>query len=292
MNKKLVWVAVALGIFLGFWVLEKAKPPRNKLKGTDLIVEYLREQDSLNKEQLRIDDSLKLDLLEKSKFSNNDQLEQLFLFLRQNRTPFLDKRDGEVYDTVKIGAYTWMAENLRFDALNSYLNPENPHQLYGRLYDWATVMDLDKKYNEASVVNKMDRHRGICPDGWRVPNIKEWRNLEMAFGAESYKGTERYLKDETNPYWNGTHGQKMKTPFFWDPIDVAAINNRFNILPAGQQYKKGEESIGIGYMSCFWTTEEYNHFSAWARSFNATEQGVNRTYVNKGMGCSCRCVKD
>ena len=292
MNRKLVWAAVVVGVLLGIWVLNESERRINEPLGYDKAIENWEEPYLLKEEQLRIEDSLRLDSLEKLESRKNEQLEQLFLSLRQNRTPFLDKRDGEIYDSVKIGAYTWMAENLRYDAPGSYLNPKNPHLLYGRLYDWATVMYLHEVYNEQLGYRVNRQHRGVCPKGWHLPTIEEWRDLEIAFGAEYYVGTDRHKADEIHPFWNGTHGRKMKTTFAWDPADAAAVNNRFNVLPAGQQYEKEAESIGIGYMSCFWTTEEYNNFAAWARSFNATEQGVNRTYVNKGMGCSCRCVKD
>lgn len=118
------------------------------------------------------------------------------------------------YNTVTIGNQTWMAENLRvpYDAKTAgadgvagtsddepmILCPATEEETVakGCLYRWSAVMDSVGLYNDDSVYqdeNGIDvalKHcgydkscaltapvKGICPDGWHVPNMAELNEL-------------------------------------------------------------------------------------------------------------------
>ena len=116
----------------------------------------------------------------------------------------IDLRDHKVYKTVDIGTQTWMAENLNFADTVAYpalldnmacLNnkPENCDSL-GRLYSFGVATDSAEIYAELGKNCWQDINnyeycaykypvRGLCPEGWHVPNVDEWRLLWVYVGS-------------------------------------------------------------------------------------------------------------
>ena len=113
---------------------------------------------------------------------------------------FTDSRDGHVYKMVTIGTQTWMAENLDFasDSSFCYVNWETGldecglHNR-GRFYMWSAAVDSagiysnDAKGCGSSGSKKAVKYgedctpvypmRGVCPQGWHLPDTTEWRTL-------------------------------------------------------------------------------------------------------------------
>ena len=98
-----------------------------------------------------------------------------------------DTRDGHVYKTVKIGTQNWMAENLNYlnDAVYSGCVKESLGgcEKYGRGYMWFSAMELlghvecsdDSLSQFSEFIEPV--HRGVCPEGWHIPNNAEWESL-------------------------------------------------------------------------------------------------------------------
>lgn len=183
---------------------------------------------------------------------------------------FTDKRDNNFYSTIHIGNKEWMAENLRYNAKESFLNPNNPNETYGRLY---TINSL----------------RNICPKGWHLPSDEEWDNLEIAHGMER--------KFINTGGWRGKHAIHMRTIDSWDNEANNTNTLGFSVLPAGY-YTSGKLGLpkgfeGLGFAAAFWSSTENNittaRFMFSQKTFvNKWEDNNNNTH----MALSCRCVKD
>jgi uncharacterized protein (TIGR02145 family) len=108
---------------------------------------------------------------------------------------FTDPRDKQEYQTVQIGDQCWFAENLNVGTkINASLNqtdndviekycyenvPANCGE-FGGLYQWDEMMAYDT----------LENTKGICPEGWHLPNQAEWQMLLEAFGGAETSGTE------------------------------------------------------------------------------------------------------
>jgi len=77
---------------------------------------------------------------------------------------------GIPYNVVTIGKQTWMADNMAEENPIWY-HPEGKQSnwKYGRLYEWSTA-------------------RGICPEGWHLPDSLEWQTLFNAVGGIKVAG--------------------------------------------------------------------------------------------------------
>ncbi|MCR4738407.1 MAG: InlB B-repeat-containing protein [Bacteroidales bacterium] len=105
--------------------------------------------------------------------------------------------DGNVYNTVQIGSQCWMKENLRSThysdgtaLLNVDTIPFNwnssldvNYGYYHRSSNYsADTIGLSYLWNSAvhssGIPNPNVPVQGVCPQGWHVPNVTEWQQLD------------------------------------------------------------------------------------------------------------------
>ena len=176
-----------------------------------------------------------------------------------------------------------MAENLRYDVPGVFgasdtVNSASPFTTYGRLYDWATVMNgaTTSSSNPSGV-------QGICPSGWHLPSDSEWNELEMALGMPA--------ADTANIGYRGTdHGTKMKSTSGWNNSGNGTNTSGFNAFPAGL-YGSGTFH-NLGNFTFFWSSAEDSSTTARRRNLDYGNTGVYRSSFYKTSGYSCRCAKD
>ncbi|WP_173475739.1 FISUMP domain-containing protein [Fibrobacter succinogenes] len=144
----------------------------------------------------------------------------------------VDSRDGMVYKTVTFDIdglpQTWMAENLRYRDENVQpMNYFDPHYVSlrqkSRNFDFLEyVASLDSAYwNTVSVYKEPElvgydslkvegeHFRGICPEGWHVPTLKEWSRLlylleQATGGCANYGCSDDFVENE----YLGYHASK------------------------------------------------------------------------------------
>jgi uncharacterized protein (TIGR02145 family)/uncharacterized repeat protein (TIGR02543 family) len=210
---------------------------------------------------------------------------------------FTDNRDGKLYKKVTIGTQTWMAENLNYqpasgDSWCYYggIYNFNYCNMYGRLYGWATAMNISTSYDSVTWGGSDVKRQGVCPSGWHLPSRAEWVTLVTYAGG-------------TGTYSNGgTAGTKLKSSSGWNYYTSDGViysgngtdEFGFSALPGGT----GHGGIGInggmnaGYNGYWWTDTEIDAKYAHYRGMNYDYENVDYYKSNKGSGFSVRCVQD
>ncbi len=74
-----------------------------------------------------------------------------------------------------------------------YQNDEKNCGIYGALYQWDEGMEFSEAINA----------RGICPSGWHVPNVDEWKELRLFFEEDMGVSAGEQLM------WGGKSGFEM-----------------------------------------------------------------------------------
>lgn len=179
---------------------------------------------------------------------------------------FTDDRDGRTYKTIKIGNQIWMAENLNynigegsscFDESDKYCN------VYGRLYT-----STEAKY--------------ACPNGWRLPRVKDWEILLQYLGENA--------------------GGKLKatgTSLWKSPNNGATNESGFNALPGGYYEKnfriislKGNPYQEMGSVAIWWAfDDDKNKYIIYELDYYSSK--VSKGYkLNTSGRASIRCIKN
>ena len=214
-----------------------------------------------------------------------------------------DTRDGKTYKTVTIGTQTWMAENLnyaytgvpyKYTYIDSSYTSDSTSWCYGdslanctkygRLYTWAAAMDSvgtwstnGKGCGYGKVCSPTYPVRGICPEGWHLPDTTEWHTLFTAVGGKSTAG--KMLKS-TSGWYDHKGGDDNGTDAY-----------AFSALPAGYRYYDGYIYLE-GSDADFWSSTEDDSSYAYRMNLYYGYDNANLNRKNKNLGFSVRCVKD
>lgn len=209
--------------------------------------------------------------------------------------------DGHLYHVAIIGEQTWFDENLRtttyangepipsgltdaewfsifstegqsavygegnspcndtlavdFDPCDEALSLE----AYGRLYNWHAVNDP----------------RGLCPEGWHVPTVEDWSNLEEELIAQGHETAEAIPLRSTDGWYNWAWGMD---------------SFGFTALPGGSRNELGEFNYAGG-IGLWWSATPSGAY-AWRYRISHYSQQISPDEVRPGTGYSVRCLKD
>jgi uncharacterized protein (TIGR02145 family) len=190
---------------------------------------------------------------------------------------FTDSRDDRVYRTVRIGTQTWMAENLNYNAFGSvcYNNSTSNCDLYGRLYDWNTVMG-----GSPSSSTSPSGVRGICPAGWHVPSNDEWEILVK-------------FVDPNADDWGNIAGARLRSVTGWfdgSGYVPGTDDFGFSALPGG--FGWSGDFFNAGVSGHWWSATEDDASNARARYMNWYYSYVYAYWDGKTFLLSVRCLRD
>jgi uncharacterized protein (TIGR02145 family) len=219
---------------------------------------------------------------------NNSNTSSDTSVINNNYGPNIKDVDGNSYKTVKIGMQIWMAENLKTTRYNDstkipnvtdysewqyttsawryYKDKESYNELYGKLYNWFTI---DQKIN----LNK-----NICPNGWHLPSIEEWKILFNQLGGDSIAGGK--MKQAGIENW-------IK------PNKEATNSSLFNAAPGGNVGTSGAFS-NINAIGSWWSynSEMSEDYTAKSIVLTSNSKSVEYRDAQKQEGLSVRCLKN
>ena len=211
-----------------------------------------------------------------------------------------DDRDGQTYKTVKIGDQVWMAENLNYRYIqqtddgaeedsSSYCYNDDPANCakYGRLYLWSAAMDSAGIIpgNTANGCGYWDncnlgnvKVRGVCPEGWHLPDTTEWNALFNAVGGKETAGTMLKSTEGWDDRHDGTSGNGS------DIFD-------FSALPAGYRNTQGHYG-SVGGDAFFWSSTQNGKTNAYYMDLYNNYDYGSLNNLDKDVAYSIRCLKD
>ena len=214
--------------------------------------------------------------------SNSSGYKRVQCNVETDKNCMKDERDGQTYRTAQVGFLVWMAENLNFKTANSSCFNDSAEycEKYGRIYTWADAVDSVGEWSSNGkgcgygVKCLMKKPvRGICPEGWHLPDSLEWTDLFYGTGYSTVAGV------------------MLKSTSGWKDDGNGTDDYGFSALPTGfRDYEGvyGYESYGAYYWS---STESYNNTAYYANFNYGKEDGRLYSYYENG-GYSVRCLRD
>ena len=230
------------------------------------------------------------------------------LLVSQRQADGKYNHEGNKYNTVQIGNQCWTKENMRCKTSpKGYLtegggNKSNyipyyydyatspiPFEQRGYLYNWAGAVDTIDTEN---IIVSFSNRRGICPEGWHVPNDDEWTALED------------YLKSQTECYSCSDNrnfiAKALASNEYWlDSSNDCAVGNDlaannktgFTLHPAG--YNDGSRFFSSNDWAWLATSTSGLGYTAYNRTLLSGAGVVVKAYGGfETIGRSVRCLKD
>ena len=203
--------------------------------------------------------------------------------------------DGNIYKTVTIGRYEWMAENLgtatymdslkipyvasdsiwtnlSYGAYCWYDNDSENAELYGALYNWYAVNTCR-----------------LCPAGWHIPTDEEWKYLE------SYVDTCVPSGDSVGNNFRANKniaGKWLKAKSNWESGGDGTDDFNSSASPGGERISRNGHFLLIGRNGFWWSGTQDGRSKAIFRRIIYSLPDISRNSHDKNFGFSARCIRD
>lgn len=222
----------------------------------------------------------------------------------------IDSRDGKNYKTVVIGDQEWMAENLQYDypvdmgdSVSSYCKTQRYTFCSdeGVFYTWADAVGADtaSHCNENECEMPKGDIQGICPDGWHLPSVDEFKTLFLAIGGNC--GSKSYTSQNEVIESCYQVSNKLKTTSGWEEIGSFDGDDRygFSAIPSGRWASYGMRQNSL--YAVYNTSTQYNDkgaYTVWLYGGTTVGLATGETTANihtdfsKDDGYVVRCVKN
>ena len=187
----------------------------------------------------------------------------------------IDSRDNKKYYAAKFGDTYWLRNNLSYSKAGvSFMNCHQADAAFGLFYNYEDAMTM-------------------CPEGWRLPNDKDWVELAKFFKPEADFKEHDVLPGVAGNLMSLTYFNKIR---FWEFVrEVRTVDDSpFCALPMGYATIGQTASVfeGSNHYSAFWTADAKDANTAYARILYLKSPDIRiSTHDRKTFGASVRCVK-
>ncbi|GEM_PF-4968185 len=223
------------------------------------------------------------------------KLAENWVFENNHSGIFIDARDGNMYNWVKIGTQIWMAEDLKASQFISgvWIDYIEAEVRIPYLEKWQKASRnkqparTELKYEDRGVMLynwwTVNDSRGLAPEGWHVPSDKEWETLIDYLG-----GKENALV-------------KMKAENGWGLSLNGNNASGFSAYPTHVRTNNGTYLVGEGGECYYWSStasdiKSYNNYQP--LDFNQVFVYYSHVYeikcrtLSPDYGLAVRCVKN
>ena len=156
--------------------------------------------------------------------------------IAQTDNVFTDDRDGRQYYYTTVGGTDWMRQNLAWEGSGvAYEDALAISPIFGRFYTQEEALEA-------------------CPEGWRLPEDKDWVNFAVSLGKTAAEGE----------MIDGIAGSMMEYVYFngevmWEFWPKVKVDNsaRFSALPVGYAMLFDDEFTFLEYgkYAMFWSAD-------------------------------------
>jgi uncharacterized protein (TIGR02145 family) len=191
--------------------------------------------------------------------------------------------EGNLYTTVKIGAQTWMKQDLK----TTHFNDGTPIPNITVDAEWAACTspaycwidnNIDNSVTQGAIYNWYAINTGkLAPKGWHVPTDADWNTLSTYLGGDDVAG-----------------GKLREAGFLhWPSPNIGATDEvGFTALPAGYRNCIGPFDGQSGSFKRYWTATELTATEAYYRYLYIQYTRFGKMNMPKNSGYAVRLIKD